>query len=285
MTLSSSKTLAFVFLPSFPVNKFPRAVRANWPGSPKSGRGRAVPRLLCSVGAPGAGGFHTSRAATARDPAGRALEPAPPQTPTPTALPLAQLGEAPLAPLARPVPAPRPRPRPLGPPRTAPRPRHHPRAGPGAPWFQAARRPSPRLPQRPRLLLRLLPRLADGACHQTPRRRGIWEASAACVELRPERAPPSRPPVRPPVTSFPLCPPSAARSAPRPARQAPPTPPAGVGKGAARGAARAAMSAARGVFGMAAPWCRDLWRLQPFIGYESPVWISYYCDFIVIVVL
>ncbi|XP_047588718.1 proline-rich protein 2-like [Lutra lutra] len=203
---------------SFPVNKFPRAVRANWPGSPKSGRGRAVPRLLCSVGAPGAGGFHTSREATARDPAGRALEPAPPQTRTPTALPPAQLREAPPAPLARPVPAPRPRPRPLRPPRTAPRPRHHPRAGPGAPWLQAARRASPRLPQRPRLLLRLLPRLADGACHQNPRRRGIWESSAACEELRPERAPPVRPSPPPPYAHPP---PRARRPAP-PARLRPP---------------------------------------------------------------
>lgn len=294
VTLSSSKTLAFVFLPSFPVNKFPRAVRANWPGSPKSGRVRAVPRLLCSVGAPGAGGLHTSRAATARDPAGRALEPAPPQTPTPMALPLAQLREAPLAPLARPVPAPRPLPRPLGPPRTAPRPRHHPGAGPGAPWLQAARRASPRLPQRPRLLLRLLPRLADGACHQTPRRRGIWEASAACVELRPERAPPSRPPVRPPVTSSPLCPPSAARSAPRPA---PPRPP-----GSAHPAGRCQEGGRQGRCesrDVRCPW--GLWYGGPVVSWFVPLttvywiriscldllllWFYCHCRFVIVVIV
>lgn len=136
-----------------------------------------------------------------------------PKPQLPRLCPPAQRRAAPLAPPARPVPAPRPRPRPLGPPRAAPRPRHHPRAGPEAPGFQAARRASPRLPQRPRLLLRLLPRLADAARHQHSQRRGIWETSAACKELRPERAPPSRPP----VTSSPSCPPSAASSAPRPA--------------------------------------------------------------------
>lgn len=52
MTLSSSKTLAFVPLPRVPVNKFPRAVRANRPKSPESGRDQAVPRLPSSLGAP-----------------------------------------------------------------------------------------------------------------------------------------------------------------------------------------------------------------------------------------
>lgn len=106
VTLSSSKTLAFVFLPSFPVNKFPRAVRANWPESPKSGRDKAVPRLPCSVGAPGASGFHTSRAATARERAGRAQEPAPPQTPTPTALPAGPAPRGPSSPAGQAGPRP-----------------------------------------------------------------------------------------------------------------------------------------------------------------------------------
>lgn len=213
MTLSSSKTLAFVFLPSFPVNKFPRAVRANWPGSPKSGRDKAVPRLPCSVGAPrgrrfphlpGCHGPGPSWACTKPDSHGSARWPS-------AARPL-----WPRRPGRSPPPGP-------GPARSGlrappPRPRHHPRAGPEAPGLQAARRASPRLPQRPRLLLQLLPRLAHGARHQDSRGRGVWAASAACEELRPERAPPSRQS----VTSSPLCPPSAAGSAPRPA---PPRPP------------------------------------------------------------
>lgn len=219
-------------------------MRANWPGSPESGRDKAVPRLPSSVGAPEAGGFHTSRAATARDRAGCAQAPVPPQTPTPKALPAGPAPRGPSGPASQAVPAPRPRPRPLGPPRAAPRPHHNPRAGPGAPRLQATRRTSPRLPQRPRLLLRLLPRLEDGACRQDSRRRGISAASAACEEQRPDRAPPSRPP----VPSSPLCPPSAAGLTPRPsppAHHAPPTPPTGAGKGPAKGAARAAVSASQ----------------------------------------
>ncbi|XP_042854292.1 basic salivary proline-rich protein 3-like [Panthera tigris] len=234
-------------LANFPVNKFPRAVRANWPRSPESGRDKAVPRLPSSVGAPEAGGFHTSRAATARDRAGCAQAPVPPQTPTPKAVPAGPAPRGPSGPASQAVPAPRPRPRPLGPPRAAPRPHHNPRAGPGAPRLQATRRTSPRLPQCPRLLLRLLPRLEDGACRRDSRRRGISAASAACEEQRPARAPPSRPP----VPSSPLCPPSAAGLTPRPsppAHHAPPTPPTEAGKGPARGAARAAVSAASGVF-------------------------------------
>lgn len=166
MTLSSSKTLAFVSLPSFPINKFPRAVRVNWPRSPKSGRDQAVPRPLVR-GRPGAGRFHTSRADKARDQAGHEAAPVPPRTPTSAA------GPAQLAPRASPVPAPRPRPRPPGPPRTAPRPRHNPRAGPGALERRAARRAATRLPQHPRFLLRLLPRITDSASRRASRRRGI----------------------------------------------------------------------------------------------------------------
>lgn len=173
VTLSSSKTLAFVSLPSFPVNKFPRAARANWPRSPESGREQAVPRLPSSVSAPEAGGFHTPRAATARDRAGSAEAPAPPGSPTSTAPP------APPAQHDRADPSGQagPRPQAPAPPARAsayrPQARHNTRAGPRALGLQAARRASPRLPERLRLLLLLLPPLTDCDRRHGSRRRGI----------------------------------------------------------------------------------------------------------------
>lgn len=189
VTLSSSKTLAFVSLPSFPINKFPRAVRVNWPRSPESGRDQAVPRPLVR-GRPGAGRFHTSRADKARDQAGHEAAPVPPRTPTSAA------GPAQLAPRASPVPAPRTRPRPPGPPRTAPRPRHNPRAGPGARERRAARRAATRLPQRPRFLLQFLPRITDSTSRQASRRRGIWDCECGAWGAE-ARARPAQPPVHP----------------------------------------------------------------------------------------
>lgn len=216
MTLSSSKTLAFVPLPRVPVNKFPRAVRANRPRSPKVGRTRPSPAFP-PPWAPRPGGFHTSRAATARDRPGRAQVPALTRTTTPTALPAQPAPRGPSGPSGQADTRPQARPRPPGPLRTAPRPHHSLRARLGARGHRAARRPSPRLPQCSRLLLRRRPQLASRTSARAPGGAGSGAARAASERLRPERVPPSRRD-RPHLPS-PHPPPC------RPRSQAPPRPP------------------------------------------------------------
>lgn len=222
MTLSSSKTLAFVSLPSFPINKFPRAARANWPRRPESGREQAVPRLSSSERAPGTGGFHASRAATDRDRASWACRDA------------RDASDPDFHGSANPRSAARPR-RPLRPGRSPP-----PGAGPARPGLRApppglatTLRPGPgRLGSRPRggrPRAYLSARGSSSRCclgsrtalaARAPGGAGCRAASEASVELRPERAPPSSLP----VPSSPWSPPSAAGSAPRPARTPGPAP-------------------------------------------------------------
>lgn len=169
MTLSSSRTLAFAALPSFPVNEFPvRASRevggAGHPATLASSaelRGHRSPRppaprvpqaCRCSARSP----------RTARGPCGQA--------------------------------SPRPRPRPPRPLRAAPRPRQ-PAEGRGA--------HEKKRPKAPRLCAYLSARCSSsssrrGLGEQATRtrhpgfpQRGVWASYAAREEPRPERAPPS----------------------------------------------------------------------------------------------
>lgn len=224
MTLSSSKTLAFVSLPSFPINKFPRVVRANWPPSPpKVGGTRPSPAFPPPWAPPGQA---VSTPPGLTRPGTEPVLRRRPHRLEPRLARLSKQGQrraalpTPPAPGARPVPALRPRPRPPRPPRTAPLPRHNPRAERGTRGLRAARRAAPRLPQHSRLLLWLLPPLAHSLGRQGSGRRGMWAGKAAREELRPKRAPPSRPS----TPSHPSAPPAAVGSAPRPSRQAPPLP-------------------------------------------------------------
>lgn len=170
MTLSSSRTLAFAALPSFPVNEFPaRASRevggaghpAPWP-PPRSSRATALhsrqPRQSSGVAC-----LHFTRSPfTARGPCGQAR--------------------------------PRPRPRPPRSLCTAPRPRQ-PAEGRGLPRRTGLRPPRPcaYLSARCSSSRGCLGSQATRTRHPGFPQRGVWAAYAAREEPRPERAPPSRP--------------------------------------------------------------------------------------------
>lgn len=214
MTLSSSRTLAFAALPSFPVNEFPgRASRE------VGGAGHPVPHrpprrplgpvlsFAASPGSPPVSLRSTRSPRTARGPCGQA--------------------------------SPRPRPRPPRPPRAAPRPRQ-PAAGRGL-------RRRAGLPPRVRAPTSVLAAPPPAAASPLKRRathrpgfpqRGVWAAFAALEEPRPECAPPNRPATRRRLGPA---------HRPRPPGRAcfpPPSPPR---KGTLRGARRAAMAAAGAV--------------------------------------
>lgn len=189
MTLSSSRTLAFAALPSFPVNEFPaRASRevggaghpAPWP-PPRSSRATVLhgrqPRESSGVPA-----LHQESPHRAR----------------------------PLRPGQSPPPAP-----------PAPASVHRPSASParGGPGAHTEKRPKP-----PRLCAYLSARGSSSSFrgrlgspatrtrHPGFPQRGVWAAYAAREEPRPERAPPSRPAAQTPASA--TAPPTSASAPP-----------------------------------------------------------------------